>query len=613
MLQILLSWFFIGFIYLTLGSLCMNFLSRYCSIVERYNVVDRLILGLCTLTVILNVISLWFPINETILVVLSVSCVIYWIIQRRMLKTSYYKVRSKLSGLSSLGLFLLLLAFVAIAVMCLWGPLTIDPPFYHYQNILWIEKFGTVPGIGNLEDRFGFNSNIFVHYSLFALSFLFNQPVYIVQAFLIAVILCQLVYESVKSGYEIKRIILLIIYLAFILSIPASIVDSSTDIIPSLLIFYLAYQVILYEGTLKNKAFLYFITSILLVTFKLSVAPFCLVAFFILISQFKEKKYKCMFIFCLGAIMAVFPWLIRNVIVSGYLIYPLSELDFFNFDWKVPESIAVFQKNYIAYYGNDLYSQMVLNGMRDILSLNFTNPIVYVYVETIMMVLGLLSLVIVGFLFMFPRYRKGKNNALILYICLLATILFWLVNARNYRFAYGILSSMIFFVFYLVVPDLKGKFLRIVLKGTVCMVILGFSFFAYRWGVERYMSYLSIFEYKNNQPVETLMIRPLSVNGKKKDALLNEYLGGLMIYMNKEELRKYVDSIPEIEKRYFTTYKMSNTIEIYISTLREGSSYDYFPCVADKESSQAGKFENITNVEPRGTSLSEGFRVKRND
>lgn len=46
MLQILLSWFFIGFIYLTVGSLCMNFLSRYCSIVERYNVVDRLILGL---------------------------------------------------------------------------------------------------------------------------------------------------------------------------------------------------------------------------------------------------------------------------------------------------------------------------------------------------------------------------------------------------------------------------------------------------------------------------------------------------------------------------------------------------------------------------------------
>lgn len=54
-------------------------------------------------------------------------------------------------------------------------------------------------------------------------------------------------------------------------------------------------------------------------------------------------------------------------------------------------------------------------------------------------------------------------------------------------------------------------------------------------------------------------------------------------------------------------------LKIYISTLREGSSYDYFPCVADKESSQAGKFEDITNVEPRGTSLSEGFRVKRND
>lgn len=34
------------------------------------------------------------------------------------------------------------------------------------------------------------------------------------------------------------------------------------------------------------------------------------------------------------------PWCARNVILSGYLVYPLPEVDWFNPDWKIPAEVA---------------------------------------------------------------------------------------------------------------------------------------------------------------------------------------------------------------------------------------------------------------------------------
>src|SRR6185503_10426523 len=45
-----------------------------------------------------------------------------------------------------------------------------DTDSYHIQMVKWIQEYGTVPGIANLHERFGFNSSWFSSIALFSFS-----------------------------------------------------------------------------------------------------------------------------------------------------------------------------------------------------------------------------------------------------------------------------------------------------------------------------------------------------------------------------------------------------------------------------------------------------------
>lgn len=49
-----------------------------------------------------------------------------------------------------------------------------------------------------------------------------------------------------------------------------------------------------------------------------------------------------------------FSFLIRNIIISGYILYPYAQLDFFHVDWKMPKELVVFDHNEIIVWGRNL-------------------------------------------------------------------------------------------------------------------------------------------------------------------------------------------------------------------------------------------------------------------
>ena len=55
----------------------------------------------------------------------------------------------------------------------------------------------------------------------------------------------------------------------------------------------------------------------------------------------KKRDYKDFIKFILLAFIVIAPFIIRNIILSGYLVYPFPALDLFNFDWKIPKFAAV--------------------------------------------------------------------------------------------------------------------------------------------------------------------------------------------------------------------------------------------------------------------------------
>ena len=64
-----------------------------------------------------------------------------------------------------------------------------------------------------------------------------------------------------------------------------------------------------------------------------------LIAIYPAVCLIRHKKWKQTALFLGSGIIIVLPFLIRNVIISGYLIYPFGALDLFDVDWKMSPAV----------------------------------------------------------------------------------------------------------------------------------------------------------------------------------------------------------------------------------------------------------------------------------
>ena len=69
----------------------------------------------------------------------------------------------------------------------------------------------------------------------------------------------------------------------------------------------------------------------------------------------KEKDWKGIAGFFGLGLTILLPYLIRNVLVSGWLVYPFTFIDFFAVDWKIPREIADYDAREIQVWGRGLY------------------------------------------------------------------------------------------------------------------------------------------------------------------------------------------------------------------------------------------------------------------
>ena len=69
----------------------------------------------------------------------------------------------------------------------------------------------------------------------------------------------------------------------------------------------------------------------------------------------KKKNGKGIAGFLGMGFLIVLPFLIRNVWISGWLVYPFTALDVFPVDWKIPEGIAAYDAKEIQVWGRGIY------------------------------------------------------------------------------------------------------------------------------------------------------------------------------------------------------------------------------------------------------------------
>jgi hypothetical protein len=68
-----------------------------------------------------------------------------------------------------------------------------------------------------------------------------------------------------------------------------------------------------------------------------------------LIKKHSSQKYWIGYTVIISLSMGV--WLVGNVIVSGWLCYPVSSIDLFHFDWKTPKEVSDMERFSVKQWG----------------------------------------------------------------------------------------------------------------------------------------------------------------------------------------------------------------------------------------------------------------------
>ena len=282
MLIIIIIWTTISFVFLTVGDFFYCLYNKLTNRHERYSIIDTFLLGLFSLLIPLSISSLFLPSNEYVLAMYFVLSVLYWTFRKTRLRLILNSIKVQFNNLSIAEKMTMVCLILAVAFNLVWSASIFDASYYHHQFISCTERYAIIPGLANLESRLGFNSNYLLLSSPFTFRFLLGYPVYFMQSLFALYILIWIYIYIIRSKYSASSIALALIFGLLYYFYINDLHDSSTDIIPSLTIFYLASKYTIEPTKLQEDSVLIFLAPIAICTFKLSVLPFTLLAFYIL-------------------------------------------------------------------------------------------------------------------------------------------------------------------------------------------------------------------------------------------------------------------------------------------------------------------------------------------
>lgn len=175
-------------------------------------------------------------------------------------------------------------------------------------------------------------------------------------------------------------------------------------------------------------------------------------------------------------ILAVAPYLIRNIILSGWLVYPFPGIDLFAFDWKIPKGEALYDAEEIKVYAK---------GMTDVLLKdtpimewlpNWFRGLKGLEKIWVLTSLGSVFAGSIGAVYHGIKKKKETYRFLFLEMVLIAGYLFWQIGTPLVRYGYIYILAFPFFTAGLYFVWTFGK----KEKSYLLFGILLLGFFAYK-------------------------------------------------------------------------------------------------------------------------------------
>lgn len=401
-----------------------------------------LICGLVGVTVYAQFASLIGPVGLAAnLFLCGADLIIIWI-GRRTLGDMLWEMWSNIrdNRLGERGrMFSILFLFLLFAYGASRGIIHYDTSLYHAQSIRWIEEYGVVKGLGNLHCRLAYNSSSFALSALYSMAFLGGQSYHCAAGWL-AFLLAKICMEIISS-LRCRRLrisdfakVMGIYYLVIIFD---EMVSPASDYFMVLLAFYIIIRWLeLLEDQVEEMLpyAMLCVLGVFLMTVKLSAALILLLVIYPAYYLLRRKRWREIGLYLILGIVTALPYFIRNVLLSGWLVYPFTQIDLFDVAWKIPKGAADYDAKEIQVWGRgyaDVNRYDV--SMREWIPEWFRSLAGSDKLFVIAAAAAVCVLIVYG-IGMLCRLWKGRWDILLVQITVAASFIFWLCTSPLVRY-----------------------------------------------------------------------------------------------------------------------------------------------------------------------------------
>ena len=405
---------------------------------------NNLIYGIILISFITLVINFFFPLNalvNTLILILPLSIIL------KNLKTYLSSNFLKFLFFNSIIIFLL------VAKSNVYRP---DAILYHlpYTGILNNEKI--IFGLSNLHFRFA-HISIIQYFASFFNNFLFNIQgivfsLAIISSAIIVNFLTQVFFylKNKIFNFHFFFLFFILIFIAYKMNRYSEYGNDA----PTHFLFFFLISELIQSFNKKDNPFNsnHLLLSVFIVLNKITMA------FAIFLPFIFQKKKDLFKIFIIPknyfALIFLTLWILKNIIVSGCMIYPVNKLCFKSLEWtNISEVKAVSQENeawtksWPDYKNINQISQSEYSA-----NFNWVNTWSKTHLKKIIKILVpyFFLLILISLIINFkykkkekPQFKDSKKNFLILIFLMIAFSIIWFLKVPVFRYGYSYFVSFL--------------------------------------------------------------------------------------------------------------------------------------------------------------------------
>ncbi|MGN0412447.1 MAG: LIC_10190 family membrane protein [Lachnospiraceae bacterium] len=522
MLFILLNWLYI-FITTFLTGFGILYLVEKQFGYRVKHIHSYLVAGLVFATTYAQWFSCFYRVNwEANGIFLLISLVIFILYRKTILERlmSAWKDTS-LAKKVGIGVLILVTAYFTSR-----GSYLVDTNLYHAQSIRWIEEYGVVKGLANLQSRAAYNSSMFCLSALCSMKYIFGQSMHAVQGFmaLILGVYCM----DLGSLWKRKKVVLsdfarigAIYYLTLL---HREIMSPTSDFAVMIILFYIviSWLDLLEEKNASTVPYsLLCVAGVYTMTLKLTAGLILILLIKPVIMLCRQKKGKEIITYLGMGILVIVPYLIRNVLICGWLLYPFSALDLFDVDWKVPKVKVDADSFQIKSWGKGIHDYDLYHSTPDKWIPGWFTTVLS-STEKLLLLGDTVALMLFGIALVYKIYqqlvqKKNPNwDVVLVQGTIVASFLFWLLSAPLTRYGYTYILLLILLMFGELYIAMWGK---VPWKKPVILTVMIALFFCWKgavltkaiWTARSTPAYIKQTDYDSNEGEER--VKEHEING----------------------------------------------------------------------------------------------------